>query len=76
MGLTFEAQPAPFTYRAVVPVSRATRIAPSCAWLAHLPNNYADNADSSFGKIAMTDLFAGDFNPALGMSHPDRIEGL
>jgi hypothetical protein len=64
MGLTFENPPAPFVYRVVVPVSIASRIAPQCAWLAHLPNNYADNpsAPCGYGKIAMTDLFAGHFN--------------
>jgi hypothetical protein len=64
MGLTFEAPPPPFTYRVVVPVSIATRAAPRCAWLMHLPDNYANDPDSPFGKIAMTDLFEGDFSPA------------
>lgn len=64
MGLTFESPPAPFTHRVVVPVSIATRIVPHYAWLAHLPNNYVTDADTLFGKIAMRDLFAGDFNPA------------
>jgi hypothetical protein len=64
MGLTFEAPPAPFTYRVAVPVRVTTRTAPRCAWLAHLPNNYTDNPETDHGKIAMTDLFAGQFNPA------------
>ena len=63
MCLTFENPPAPFLYRAVVPVSISSRMAPQCAWLAHLPNNYADNPGTPHGKIAMTDLFAGNFNP-------------
>ena len=64
MGLTFENPPAPFVYRVVVPVSIASRKAPHCAWLAHMPNNYAENANEPFGKVAMTDLFYGDFDAA------------
>jgi hypothetical protein len=63
MCLTFENPPAPFVYRAVVPVSISSRMVPQCAWLAHLPNYYADNPGSPHGKIAMTDLFAGNFDP-------------
>jgi hypothetical protein len=62
MGLTFENPPPPFRYRVVVPLSMATRLAPPCAWLAHLPNNYADKPDEPMAKVAMTDLFAGNFN--------------
>jgi hypothetical protein len=62
MGLTFENPPAPFHYRVVVPVAMASRLAPSFALLAHLPNNYADIPDEPMGKIAMTDLFAGNFD--------------
>jgi len=62
MGLTFENPPAPFAYRAVVPVSITTRIAPQCAWLAHVANNYADNSNCHNARIAMTDLFVGEFD--------------
>jgi hypothetical protein len=62
MGLTFENPPAPFAYRVVVPVAIASRVAPSCAWLAHLPNNYANDPSHHLGKVAMTDLFASNFN--------------
>jgi hypothetical protein len=62
MGLTFENPPAPFPYRVVVPVAMASRQAPSCALLAHLPNNYANDPNHHLGKVAMTDLFAGQFN--------------
>ena len=62
MGLTFENPPAPFVYRVVVPVSMSSRTAPECAWLAHLPNNYADNPSTPHGKLAMADLFAGNFS--------------
>jgi len=57
MGLTFEAPPPPFSFRVVVPVSINARTAPTCAWLAHLPSNYADVMTTAHGKIAMTDLF-------------------
>jgi hypothetical protein len=70
MGLTFESPPPPFTNRVVVPVSIATHVAPLCAWLAHLPNNYADQAGSLHGKIAMTDLFVGNFNLAAAVDLP------
>jgi len=62
MGLTFENPPAPFIYRTVVPVSVASRTAPECAWLAHLPNNHISNLKTRFGKIPMTKLFTGDFD--------------
>jgi hypothetical protein len=61
MGLTFENPPVPFIYRVVVPVAMSSRLAPHCALLAHLPNNYADHPIYPHGKIAMTDLFAGNF---------------
>lgn len=72
MGLTFENPPAPFVYRVVVPVSIATGIPPHCAWLAHLPNNYAENANEPFGKITMTNLFFGNFNAATKAIAGDR----
>jgi hypothetical protein len=64
MGLMFEDPPAPFTCRCAVPVSMLTRVVPQCAWLAHLPNTYADipNLPHRFGTMAITDLFADDFN--------------
>ena len=62
MGMTFESPPSPFSYRVAVPASIASRAVPHCAWLAHLPNNYADNPDSAFGKIAMKSLILETFN--------------
>jgi len=62
MGLTFENPPAPFVHRVVVPVAITSRVAPQCAWLALLPNNYAEEPKWAWGKIAMTELFAGHFN--------------
>jgi hypothetical protein len=58
MGLTFENPPAPFLFRTVAPVSIDTHTIPSCAWLAHLPNNYANDPK----RIPMTELFVDDFN--------------
>jgi len=70
MGLTFEAPPAPFPYRVVTPVSIATLVTPHCAWLAHLPNNYADNPHTGHGKIAMVSLFSGNFSPSAAARSP------
>jgi hypothetical protein len=63
MGLTFENPPAPFHSRIIVPISLGSRQAPSCALLAHLPNNYANDPQHHLGKIAMIDLFAGKLDP-------------
>ena len=64
MGLTFENPPAPFVCRVVIPVSVASRSIPECARLAHLPNSYVSNSKTPFGKIAMTKLFADNFDVA------------
>ena len=61
MGLTFENAPAPFPHRIVVPVSKSSRLAPECTWLRHLPNNYADKPNEPMAKVAMKDLFVGEF---------------
>ena len=57
MGLTFEAPPPPFAYRVVAPVSATTFDVPRYAWLAHLPNNYAEDAGTPFGSVPMDSLF-------------------
>lgn len=59
MGLTFEAVPASFNARTVVPVDTLARIIPPRAWLAHLPSKYASDAGSGFGKIPMFALLSG-----------------
>jgi hypothetical protein len=59
MGLCFENVPPPFKCRYVVPVAKHTGIAPSFAWISHLPNNYADDPETLFGKIPMDALFVG-----------------
>jgi hypothetical protein len=64
MGLTYENPPAPFVCRVVVPVSISSGLAPPCAWLAHLPNNYAQNPSDLHGKIPMTGLFVGPLDAA------------
>ncbi len=70
MGLTFEAVPEPFTARTVVPVDSRTKVIPARAWLSHLPNNYADDPASGFGKIPMAVLLTGAFNGSLGKNPP------
>ena len=62
MGLTFEAVPASFAARTVVPVDPQAQIIPPYACLAHLPNNYANDASSEFGKIPMSELLSGTFD--------------
>jgi hypothetical protein len=57
MGLCFEHIPALFQSRYVVPAYRQTAVVPKFAWISHLPNNYANDPDSSFGKLAMDGLF-------------------
>ncbi len=57
MGLCFENVPDAFESRYVVPVSKHTGMALGCAWISHLPNNYADNPDDGYGKIRMDLLF-------------------
>lgn len=71
MGLTFEAVPAPFKHRMVIPVSRRSPgVIPQCAWIFHLPNNYADNPRSPFGKIPMDKLLVNDFDAARAVAGP------
>jgi hypothetical protein len=59
MGLCFENVPPGFQSRYVVPVLRQTGMVPACAWVGHLPNNYADNPSSPLGKVRMDELFMG-----------------
>jgi hypothetical protein len=59
MGLCLENVPPPFQSRYLVPVSRQTGMVPACAWVWHLPNNYADNPNTVLGKVRMDELFAG-----------------
>lgn len=56
-GLCFENIPKSFSSRYVVPVSLETRQCPKCAWIYHLPNNYALNPSTPFGKVPMDSLF-------------------
>jgi hypothetical protein len=64
IGLCFENVPEPFESRYVVPVSPRTGMAPPWAWVGHIPNNYANDPASGFGKVTMEALFrdvpAGD----------------
>lgn len=71
MGLTFENPPPPFSFRVAIPLSINSCSVPTCAWLAHLPNNYANNADSPFGKVTMSDLLVGCLDPSLEVSLQD-----
>ncbi len=43
--------PSWFLYRYIILISKATGVALTCAWVSHLPNNYADDPDSEFGKV-------------------------
>jgi len=57
MGLCWENVPPSFSSRFVVPISKRTAIARPCAWISHLPNNYAAEPDTIFGKVRMDSLF-------------------
>ena len=57
MGLCHENVPEPFRCRYVVPISKTTGRALSRAWISHLPNNYANDPKSAFGKGRMDALF-------------------
>ncbi len=61
MGLLFEGQPKGFTSRGVVPVDVGSRRIAAEAMIDHLPNNYADNEKTPFGKVPMHSIFVGDF---------------
>ena len=63
MGLTFTAPPQPFLYRVAIPVAVRRSRVPQCAWLAHIPNNYAQDPASPFGKLAMGLLIQDEPDP-------------
>ncbi len=69
MGLTFESVPGHFSARSVIPVSRDTRSIARCAWLAHLPNNCAEDETTGLAKVPMSDLLGGTFDPDLADTH-------
>lgn len=58
MGLCWENPPSGFGSRFAIPVDPDTRTVPPEAWLYHLANNYSDDPNQPFGKIAMADLLA------------------
>ena len=57
MGLCHENVPKSFQSRYVVPFSKTAGMALNCAWISHLPNNYANDPNIGFGKIRMDSLF-------------------
>ena len=73
MGLCHENVPAPFQCRYVVPISKATGTALNSAWISHLPNNYANDPASGFGKVRMDDLFVNVGAPLVEETRPARI---
>ena len=56
MGLCHENVPESFQCRYVVPISKVTGTALNRAWISHLPNNYANDPKSTFGKLRMDAL--------------------
>ena len=58
MGLTFEAVPDGFAARCVVPVSTGDHLIPSCSFVYHLPNNYAEDPMTPFGKLPIAQMIA------------------
>jgi hypothetical protein len=75
MGLCHENVPAPFQSRYVIPISKATGMALNCAWISHLPNNYAHDANISFGKIRMASLFVTTLGTAASVEAPTVVTG-
>jgi hypothetical protein len=71
MGLCHENVPEPFQSRYVVPISKTTGKALSQAWISHLPNNYANDPKSAFGKLRMDALFIN----AREAASPTRMDG-
>jgi hypothetical protein len=55
-GLTFANIPYGFTSRNVVPFEVATKSVPDYCFVHHLPNNYAMDATSKFGKVPVAAL--------------------
>jgi hypothetical protein len=51
MGLTFENIPEGCASRSVLPVFADSRLPPLFCWTYHLPNNYAEDPASPFGKL-------------------------
>lgn len=72
MGVSYENVPEPFACRYVVPVSKSKGLAWNSCWVSHLPNNYANDPKSGFGKIRMDCLFLNARDEAM----PDRGETL
>ncbi|MFT6157399.1 MAG: hypothetical protein ACI9I4_002316 [Neolewinella sp.] len=54
-GLTFVNIPEGYTSRNVVLVNTSMKSIPKEAWIHHLPNNYATNPNSEFGKVSMAE---------------------
>lgn len=57
MGLMQENVPTSYSSRYVVPVDLKSLNCPKYAWIYHLPNNYADDPLTRYGKISMESLF-------------------
>jgi hypothetical protein len=64
MGLCYENVPEPFQSRYVIPISKTTGLTLNRAWISHLPNNYANDPKSDFGKVRMDSLFENVGGPA------------
>ncbi len=56
------------------PISKASGMALTCAWVSHLPNNYANDPNSGFGKVRMDSLFmnVGGSAPRAAQDPPYR----
>lgn len=57
MGLCWEKIPNSFQSRYVVPVCKSSGLIPKFAWISHLPDNYANDPSTPYGKISMDSLF-------------------
>jgi hypothetical protein len=56
-GLTFLNIPEGYHSRNVVPIDLHQKSVSQQAWIHHLPNNYANNKNTPYGKILMEEIF-------------------
>lgn len=56
-GLTFHDVPKGFSSRNILKYFRKSKLLDAESFIHHLPNNYANDPEQEFGKIAVSDIF-------------------
>lgn len=64
-GLTFVNIPKGYTSRNLVVVDPHTKTIPQESWIHHLPNNYANEQNTEYGKVPMQGVFTPGFDDCL-----------